>query len=220
MGHAVVTGANRGIGLEFCRQLEKRGDQVTAVCRVASPELEGVGVRVLPGVDVSEPKTVDELARRLEGTRIDLLINNAGILVHDDFEHLDFEAIRKQFEVNALGPLRVTRALVPNLAPGSKVVILSSLMGSMADNTSGRMYGYRMSKAAVNAAGVSLARDLEEHGVAVGILHPGYVRTDMTEGRGTSDVREAVEGLLKRIDELSVESSGTLRHSDGRLLPW
>jgi NAD(P)-dependent dehydrogenase (short-subunit alcohol dehydrogenase family) len=215
----LVTGANRGIGLEFARQLAARGDTVHAACRRSSPELDALGVDVIEGVDVADDASVAALARRLEGTQLDLLVNNAGILERGGLDQLDWDALRRQFEVNSIGPLRVTRALLPSLREGSRVAILTSLMGSMADNGSGGQYGYRMSKAAVNAAGVSLARDLAPRGIPVVLLHPGMVATEMTGGRGI-DVTTSVSGLLARLDSLSLEESGTFWHTDGRELPW
>jgi NAD(P)-dependent dehydrogenase (short-subunit alcohol dehydrogenase family) len=220
MGTALITGANRGIGLELCRQLEKRGEDVIAVCRESSTELDGLGVEIEAGVDVTSDAAVQALAGRQGDRRIDLLVNNAGLLTVESLEMMDFDRIRKQFEINSLGPLRVTAALAGNLGKGSKVAIVTSLMGSMTDNTSGGSYGYRMSKAAVNAAGVSLARDLASRGVAVAILHPGYVKTRMTRGRGNMEPHESAAGLLQRIDALTLETSGGFWHADGRELPW
>src|SRR5688572_21930442 len=177
MANALVTGANRGIGLELCRQLAARGDHVIATCRHTSKDLDALGVEVYTDVDVASDKSVNILAEKLKGKTLDLLINNAGILSSEDLAALDFAAIQRQMEVNAYGPLRVTRKLLPNLKSGSKLVLITSRMGSIGDNTSGGMYGYRMSKAALNAAGASLARDLAPQGIAVAILHPGMVRT-------------------------------------------
>jgi len=220
MGTALITGANRGIGLELCRQLKERGEDVVAVCRESSPELDGLGVEIETGIDVTSDDAVRAFAGRLGDRRIDLLINNAGLLTVESLETMDFDRIRKQFEINSLGPLRVTAALAGNLGKGSKVGIVTSLMGSMTDNTSGGAYGYRMSKAAVNAAGVSLARDLAGRGVAVAILHPGYVKTRMTGSRGNMEPSESAAGLLERIDALTLDRSGGFWHADGRELPW
>jgi NAD(P)-dependent dehydrogenase (short-subunit alcohol dehydrogenase family) len=217
---ALVTGGNRGIGLELCALLEARGVDVIAACRETSPELSELDVRVEDGVDVTSDEAVAGLAQRLEGIPIDLLINNAGILTKETLDDLDFDRVRRQLEVNSLGPLRVTHALLPNLRRGSKVAIITSRMGSIGDNTSGSRYGYRMSKAAVNMAGVSLAHDLRPQGIAVAILHPGFVRTDMTGGSGYVDPDEAAAGLLARIDELTLERSGGFWHANGERLPW
>lgn len=220
MATALITGANRGIGLELCKQLKAKGFDVIAACRKSSPELDALGVRVETGVDVASDEAVKKLADKLAGVSIDWLVCNAGILSSESLDDLDFDRIRKQFEVNALGPLRVTKALLPHLKKGSKVALITSRMGSIADNGSGGMYGYRMSKAALNMAGKSLAVDLKDRGIAVIILHPGFVRTDMTGGNGMIDPDESARGLIARIEELTLDRSGTFRHMNGDELPW
>jgi len=220
MGVSVVTGANRGIGLELARQLEARGASVVAVCRKRSPELDALGVRVESGVDVTEPAAWSKLAEQLAHDDIDLLIQNAGVLLADSLEDVDPDEVRAQFELNAIAPLFLTRALAPRLRTGAKVALISSRMGSIGDNGSGGYYGYRMSKAALNAAGVSLAHDLKPRGVAVVILHPGSVRTEMTGGHGMIEADESVRGLLQRIDELRLATTGRFLHQNGEVLPW
>ena len=220
MSTAVVTGANRGIGLELCRQLAARGDAVIAACRRPSNELQQLGVRVEGGVDVADEASVATFAKRLAGERIDLLVNNAGVLTHETLQDLDFDRIRNDLEVNALGPLRVTSALLPMMPRGAKIGLITSLMGSMGDNGSGGSYGYRMSKAALNAAGVSLSRDLAPKGIAVVILHPGYVATDMTGQRGNVSPADSARGLLARLGELTLETSGRFLRATGEPLPW
>ena len=187
MGVSVVTGANRGIGLEFARQLKARGANVIAVCRKSSLGLDALGVRVESQINLTDSLAWPKLAERLANDEIDLLIHNAGVLVADSLEEVNADAVRAQFEVNAVAPLFLTRALASRLHPGSKVALVTSRMGSMGDNTSGGYYGYRMSKAALNAAGVSLAHDLKPQGVSVVILQPGFVRTEMTRGHGQID---------------------------------
>ena len=220
MPTVVITGANRGIGLELARQFKQRGDDVVAACRETSDELAKLDVEVIEGVDVTEDGSVGELAKAFGDRTVDVLVNCAGILSDESLSDLDFDRMRRQFEVNSLGPLRVTAALRGNLGQGSKVAIITSRMGSIADNTSGGRYGYRMSKTAVNMAGRSLAQDLREAGVAVVILHPGFVRTEMTGGQGLIDPPESAAGLIARIDELSIETSGSFRHTNGEELPW
>ncbi len=220
MATALITGANRGIGLEFCRQLKARGDEVIATCRNASPELESLDVRIEADVDITDASSLFTLAQNLVGVNIDLLINNAGIMQQDNIHDLDFDGIREQFEVNALGPLHTINALLPLLANPSKLVLITSRMGSIADNTSGGKYGYRMSKCALNMAGVSLAHDLRDNGIAVGILHPGFVQTDLTGQAGDVTAAESVKGLIQRIDELSLDNSGGFWHANGERLPW
>ncbi len=219
MATYLVTGANRGIGLEFCRQLTERGETAIAVCRKTSEALDSLGIRVETGIDVTSDDSVADLASRLKDTPLDVLINNAGILRKNTLPQLDFDAIREQFEVNALGALRVTQALLPNLGTGAKVAIMTSRMGSIEDNTSGNSYGYRMSKVAVSMAGKSLSIDLKPRQIAVAILHPGMVSTDMTGHNGIPP-QEAVQGLLARIDQLNLENSGTFWHAKGEVLPW
>ena len=220
MATYLVTGANGGIGYEFCRQL-KSGETVIAVCRSASDELKNLGVRLESGVDITSDEDVAALVERLQGEPIDVLINNAGILQRNTLDNLDFDSIRQQFEVNALGALRITQSLLPNLKAGSKVVIMTSRMGSIGDNTSGSSYGYRMSKAALSMAGKSLSHDLKPRQIAVAILHPGLVSTPMTNyTEGGISPEEAVKGLLTRIEQLNLENSGTFWHSNGEVLPW
>lgn len=220
MATYLITGASRGIGLELVKQVKDSGHEVIAACRKSTAGLDELGVRVEAGVDVASDEAVAELAGRLGDTSIDVIINNAGILMRQGLDSLDFDGMRKQFEVNSLGPLRVTRALLGNLGAGGKIAIVTSRMGSITDNTSGGSYGYRMSKAAVNIAGVSLARDLAARKIAVALLHPGFVRTEMTGGNGFIDASESARGLLARIDELTLETSGTFWHQNGEQLPW
>jgi len=215
----LITGANRGIGLELCRQLVARGDDVIAVCRKASDEMKAMNLRVIEGIDVTSAASLKSLSTSLAGEKLNWLLNNAGILAADSLHQLDFDAMEQQFRVNSLGPLRVTTALLDNLAPGSKVGIVTSRMGSVADNTSGGYYGYRISKAAVNMVGMGLARDLHEQEIAVALLHPGMVATEMTGGRGVPPAHSA-SGLIQRMDELNLTTSGSFWHAEGELLPW
>jgi len=220
MPNAIITGANRGLGLEFCRVLSERGYTITALCRQTSTELSALPVHVCDGYDVTDAAAVKTFAETLEPGTIDLLINNAGILRGESLDDMDFDSIRQQFEVNALGPVRVTHSLLPALKHGAKIALITSRMGSIADNGSGGRYGYRMSKAALNMAGVSLAKDLEPRDIAVAILHPGYVKTDMTGHSGLIEAKESVAGLLQRIDQLTLENSCHFWHSNGESLPW
>lgn len=223
MAHCLVTGANRGIGLALCKLLAGRGDDVIAACRKSSAALDALGVRVETGVEVSDADSVQRLAKALEGQPLDWLINNAGVLRRDALGGLHGEALEDlylQFRVNSVGPLLVTQALLGNLQPGAKIGIVTSRMGSVADNTSGGYYGYRMSKAAVNAAGKSLAMDLGERGIAVALLHPGYVRTEMVGGGGDVEPEQAAAGLIVRLDELTIETTGGFWHAKGEVLPW
>lgn len=220
MAAVLISGAARGIGLALSKQLAARGDRVLALCRTPSDELSQIaGIRIIAGIDVTDDAALQQLVAQLDKQAIDVIIHNAGIMTNETLQDLDLERMRRQFEINSLAPLRITQLLLPNLRPGSKVVLISSRMGSIDDNTSGGKYGYRMAKAALNMAGKSLAVDLKNAGIAVGIFHPGMVATDLTEQHGI-DPSEAASNLLQRIDQLSLENSGQFFHATGTLLPW
>jgi NAD(P)-dependent dehydrogenase (short-subunit alcohol dehydrogenase family) len=220
MANALITGANRGIGLALCRLLAARGDRVIAACRSSSPGLDSLGVQVETGLDVTSEAAVAALVQRLGNTELDLLVNNAGIMTHEGLDDLDFDRVRRQLEVNSLGPLRLTVALLDRLRTGGKIAFITSRMSSLADNTSGGDYGYRMSKVALNMAAVSLARDLAARHLAVAVLHPGWVRTNMTGGQGQLEPEDSATGLLARIDALTQATSGGFWHVNGDRLPW
>jgi NAD(P)-dependent dehydrogenase (short-subunit alcohol dehydrogenase family) len=215
-----VVGSNRGIGLEMVRQLQKRGDTVLAACRKASPELRATNAELIEGVDVTTDDGVRALGEKLAGRSLDGLVVVSGVLRRVPLDNLDVNEIRSEFETNALGPLRVVHAALGSLKEGSKIALITSRMGSIADNTSGGHYAYRMSKAALNMAAKSLSIDLKGRGVAVCLLHPGFVRTEMTGGHGDVDPEVAAERLLQRIDALSVANTGTWWHANGDVLPW
>jgi NAD(P)-dependent dehydrogenase (short-subunit alcohol dehydrogenase family) len=217
---ALVSGANRGIGLALARRLKEGGRDVIAVCRKSSRELDALGVRVEADVDITSDAAVAGLARRLDGVALDELVCNAGALHADRLDDVNIDDIRELMEVNAFGALRVVKALHHNVRRGGKIALMTSRMGSIGDNGSGGYYAYRMSKAALNAAGMSLARDLVPAGIAVAILHPGYVRTEMTAGSGNIDPADAAKQLVERIDQLTMESTGTFWHANGQVLPW
>ena len=223
MNTALITGANRGIGLALAQHLVARGDRVIGACRHASDALAKTGARIESEVDVTDDAALAALARRLGDTRIDQLWLNAGILSRESLGAIattGFDSLRRQFEVNALGPLRVAQALLERLGEGSKIGIITSRMGSIADNDSGGYYGYRASKAAVNAIGKSLAIDLKPRGIGVFLLHPGYVATDMVDGTGDISPAVAAERLVGVLDRLDIGQTGTFWHSNGSPLPW
>jgi NAD(P)-dependent dehydrogenase (short-subunit alcohol dehydrogenase family) len=220
MASVLITGANRGIGLALARRFAGRGDQVIAVCRQTSSELDALGVQVESGVDVTSDQAVAALAAKMRAGSLDLLVLNAGILREDGLDDVALEDVRAQIEVNAIAPLRVAVALRPALHPGAKIAAITSRMGSIGDNGSGGYYGYRMSKAALNAMAMSLARDLRPAGVSVAILHPGMVKTEMTGDRGNVTADESARLLIERIDALGLENSGTFWHASGQVLPW
>lgn len=220
----VVTGANRGLGLELCRRFAARGDRVIGTARdpEAATALRELDVRV-EALDVSDRASVDALASRLGGEAVDVLLNNAGAGVgRGSLGSLDEGEIRRLFEINALGPLRVTEALLPNLRASSRRLLahMTSRMGSIADNTSGGSYAYRASKSALNMLHRSMSIDLASEGFTSVVLHPGWVRTDMGGGAAPLTVEESVEGLLGVLDGLSREDNGAFIAFDGERLPW
>ena len=219
MATVLITGCNRGIGLQLAAQLHARGDSVIGVCRNASEELSKLGIRVISGIDVSDGASINELMAELNDEKIDVLINNAGILMRDEFGAIDYDDMLAQYKVNTLGPLRVTEALRDNLDEGSKVAIVSSRVGSIDDNSSGNYYGYRASKTAVNQIGTNLMHELKPRGIAVAILHPGLVATEMTGGQGITP-EESAKGLIQRIDDLTIDTTGGFWHAEGYRLPW
>ncbi len=216
----VIVGASRGIGLEMARQLAARGERVVASAREASPQLAQVGCEVVEGVDVAFDEGPRKLAEAIGDREIDVLVHNAGVLKGDNLANLDFDIAFAHYAINALGPLRVARALLPKMKEGGKIGIVTSRVGSLSDNSSGGNYAYRMSKAAANMAVVNLSHELRDLGIAVAALHPGYVRTDMTFGRGNVEPDAAARGLIMRMDELTLENTGTFWHAEGYQLPW
>jgi NAD(P)-dependent dehydrogenase (short-subunit alcohol dehydrogenase family) len=220
MATVVITGANRGIGLEFVKQYLAKGDKVIALCRNTSDELSQSGAKVVDKVDVGNPECLEKILPTLSDLKIDLLINNAGVLANETLDDMSAATLEYQFRVNAMGPVIVTQMLRQQLVKGAKVAMITSRMGSVTDNTSGGYYGYRMSKAALNIAGVSLAHDLKDQDVAVALLHPGYVQTEMVNNSGDISAAVAVERLMQRIEELNLNNTGTFWHSNGEALLW
>ncbi len=220
MANVVITGANRGIGLELVKHYRAQGDEVYGLCRHSSDELNQSGAKIIDKVDIGNPDALPDSLARIKDVKIDLLINNAGVLARETLENWDSHTVEHQFRVNSLGPIVVTHCLLSQLRKNAKIAMITSRMGSMADNTSGGYYGYRMSKAALNAASVSLAEDLKHLDIAVGILHPGYVQTEMVSFGGDISAETAAQNLAKRIEELNMQNTGTFWHANGDVLPW
>ena len=209
------------MGLEYARQLNERGEHVIATCRASSTELTAIGVRVEKDVDVTSQQSIMVLKKKLEPTLIDVLILNAGISSFDSLVDFDYETILHQFKVNTLGPLSIVYELLDNLNEGSKVIFMTSRMASINNNVSGGYYGYRMSKVALGMAAKSLAIDLKEKGIIVALLNPGLVKTGfMDSSQKGVDAKEAVTTLIKRIDNISMQDSGSFFHIDGSIIPW
>jgi NAD(P)-dependent dehydrogenase (short-subunit alcohol dehydrogenase family) len=220
----VVTGASRGIGLELARQLTQRGEPVIATARNPreADELNALEVSVHT-LDVTNPASVAAFAASLGDTPVDILINNAGRGGDGPgLSRLDVERLMSYFDVNALGPLRVTQSLLPNLRAGQRRVVahLSSRLGSIEDNSEGGAYGYRSSKAALNMINRSMSIELGPEGFCCVVLHPGWVRTDMGGARAPLSVEESVAGLLQVLYRLSESDNGQFLSYTGDSLPW
>ena len=221
MSTYLITGSNRGIGLELCNQIHNRGDEVIATCRRASPELINLGVRIEENIDISSEEAITDLAKKLSGVNLDCIIHNAGIYEFNSLENFQKKRILRQFEVNALSPIIMTQSLRHLLKRSSKVAFITSRMGSIGDNSSGSSYGYRMSKVALSMGAKSLSIDLLKEEIYVAILHPGLVSTRMTGfTRNGINTEESANGILKRIDSLNKNNSGTFWHTNGQVLPW
>lgn len=217
--HIVITGANRGIGLALTENYLNQGYAVTALCRQSSDGLASSGAAIYDGIEVTDYNALLNVAE-LINQPIDILINNAGIFENETLANMDFKQISRQFEINALAPLKVFDAFSKRLQSGSKLAFITSRMGSIADNSSGHYYGYRMSKAALNMACTSLAIDLKERDISVAILHPGMVQTRMIDFAGDVSPKYSAANLIKRIEELDTKNSGTFWHANGDILPW
>jgi len=223
----VITGANRGIGYALAKLLSGMGAKIIGAVRTSSTELQALNLNggiVIEGIDVIDDNVGRTLCAALsEFDTIDILINNSGILTreHISDESPNWDAMRKQFEVNSLGPFKVTHGLLSKLKEGSKVFVMSSLMGSISDNGSGGMYGYRMSKSAVNSVTKSMSVDLGKKGIIVMPIHPGYVDTDMTSMfPGGQKPEESAGKLIKVMEKATIANNGEFTSYKGHVDPW
>ena len=231
MPSALVTGANRGLGLEFARQYLADGWQVYATCRHpgSASELRHLAeasdykLRII-ALDVTDSASVKAAAAELDGQAIDLLLNNAGVggARGQTIGNIDYKAWAKVLDVNTMGPMRVSEALVDHVARSERklIVTLTSGMGSLADNTSGGSIAYRSSKAAVNMVMRSLAIDLAPHGVTCVVVNPGWVQTDMGGPHANLTPAESVSKLRHLIETLGPAQSGKFFNYDGREYAW
>jgi NAD(P)-dependent dehydrogenase (short-subunit alcohol dehydrogenase family) len=220
----LVTGANRGLGLEFARQYSQAGWKVIGTARnpETATELKALEVNVLQ-LDVANAESVAALARSLKGQPIDLLINNAGIFPRvSSLAEVDFDDVARTLEVNTVGPMRVTRALLPNLRAGKsrQIVNITSGLGSIENNTFGQYYGYRESKAALNMFTRTLALELKDEGITCIVMSPGWVRTDMGGPNANLSPNESITGMRKVIEDLTLADTGSYWNYDGTTLPW
>jgi NAD(P)-dependent dehydrogenase (short-subunit alcohol dehydrogenase family) len=226
----VVTGANRGIGLEFAKQLIARGDRVIATVRDAKRASAlrdlaqaAAGTLEIFACDTASDSGVESFCRAVGERAVDVLINNAGVIGSmTSLEELDFADITHTFDVNALGPLRVTRGLLGALERSAtrRVVSISSGMGSIADNANGGAYGYRLSKAALNMANRSMSVDLRERGFTCVVLNPGWVQTDMGGSQAPLPVDRSVRSMLDLIERLTPQDNGRFLNVTGNDFPW
>lgn len=222
MPTVLVTGANRGIGLEFARQYKADGWRVIATCRhpAAAADLKALGVEV-HALDVGDFDAITRLAAGLAGVGIDHLINNAGVYgERQSFGSVDAEEWMRVMRINAMAPLKMAEAFVPSMPQGGVVAVLSSKMGSMGDNTSGGAYIYRSSKAALNAVAKNLSADLKGRGILVAAFHPGWVRTAMGGPHSLISAAESVGGMRRIIAGLAPDASGGFFAYDGTPIPW
>jgi len=223
--HVVVTGANRGIGLELVRQLLARGDQVEAACRRPhdAPELRATGAR-LHAVDVADGASVDAFAAALGDLPVDLVINNAGVFgdMRQRLADFNYEAATRTFEVNALGALRVSQALLPHLrrGAGKKLAYISSVLGSISNTTAPDHLAYRVSKAALNMIARSIAFELRDDQILSIVVHPGWVRTAMGGPNAPTSPAEAAEAILAQIDAATFTETGEFLDTQGARCAW
>jgi NAD(P)-dependent dehydrogenase (short-subunit alcohol dehydrogenase family) len=229
MARWVITGANRGIGLEFVRQLAERGDSVEATARDLEAAGELAALAKKHGqvrrheVDVRNDASVLSMVKTIAGDAVDVLVNNAGVMGKmTSLENVDLSDAMATFDANALGPIRMTRALLPNLkkAERPRVAHITSGMGSIGDNTSGGAYAYRMSKAALNMANKSMSIDLRDRGIASVVVNPGWVQTDMGGGGAPTPVSESVSRMIAIFDELSILRTGSFIDYRGGTIEW
>lgn len=220
----LVTGANRGLGLEFVKQLKARGDEVIGTARTPAKaaELRATGARVV-ALEVSDPKSIDAMAKELRSAPIDVLVNNAAVSDEDRrVSDLSMEAFRRVFDTNVFGTALVSKALAPNIRAGSRKVIanISSQLGSVASASSGFSYAYCASKSALNMVTAKMAKDLAGDGVTVMMLCPGWNRTDMGGAEAPLDPRDSIRALIRLIDGFTIKDSGRYIQYNGNELPW
>jgi NAD(P)-dependent dehydrogenase (short-subunit alcohol dehydrogenase family) len=230
MATILITGTNRGIGLEFTKQFLARGDSVIATCRepAAATELQALNdkhekLSVLT-LDVASTESMQAFVKQLGDVAIDVFINNAGVYGPSSvrFGEVDADIWASVLKVNAIAPIMLSQMIMPNLRAGKdkKMLYLSSKMGSIDDNGSGAAYIYRSSKTALNSVVKSLSIDLAPEGFTAAVLHPGWVLTDMGGANALIDTRTSVEGMMVVIDGLNAEQSGGFFSYNGSSIPW
>lgn len=228
-GHTLfITGANRGIGLEYVKQYAIDGWHVIACCRepVKANALNALAQQYpcieVHALDVADFEQIDTLARKMHDQAIELLINNAGVYPSGSFKAMNYQAWERAFKINTMSTLKLAEAFLPHMvkAGNAKLIAMTSKMGSIDDNTSGGEYAYRSSKTALNMVIKSLSVDLSKYGIAVAALHPGWVRTDMGGPNGLIDTATSVAGLRRVIQALDANNSGQFTAYDGETIAW
>lgn len=223
MKSVVITGANRGIGLELTKQFLDNGCKVYATFRIDSGGLEQIDNPNLNTyqLDVRDGDLIQKLVESIDG-EVDLLINNAGVADGrwQSISEIDMEYALEVINVNAISPLLVTQKFQNKMKNGSTIVMISSLMGSISDCMSGRSYAYRASKSALNMFSIAMKNELQNEGISVLILHPGWVATDMGGPNATVSPEESVSGMIERINEHDLEMSGRYVEYDGTPIEW
>lgn len=216
---AIITGANKGLGLELCKQLKDKYT-IYAICRKPSEELKKLQVHIIDNIDLSKESDFNKLLAELKGVQIDLLCNNAGVYFRDTLENLSFENFMKTFAINTIAPIMLVKALFPKFNKGAKIIMMSSRMGSIEDTSTGRSYSYRASKAALNSLGKTLSVELKDKDIYTLLIHPGSVKTDMTNHDALITTETSVKGIIQRIDQLNSDHNGKFYAFDDRELPW
>lgn len=221
----LVVGADRGIARALVRQLVARGDDVVAACLGEGDDADLAGATVIGGIDVTAAASVDRLRETLAtSAALDWVLHVAGVLGLDSLGSIDYDDVRRQLEINTLGPLRTLEAIAPLVRDGGRIGVVTSRVGSLGDNGSGGMYAYRISKAGANMVVVNLHHDLADRGISVLALHPGMVATDLTKDYPGDHAyitpEQAAEGIVRNMTELSRETSGRFRHANREYLPW
>ncbi len=221
--NVLMTSGNRGIGLELAKIFHDKGYKIYAICRSSSDELRNIATDICDNIDLTDFQQISRAQEYFCDLKVDILLNIAGELSQENIFEFDRDTVSRikyQFALNSVAPIALSAEFLDNLNLHSKIVMITSRMGSIDDNSSGSRYGYRMSKSALNAASKSLAVDLLPRGIAVGIFHPGWVKTQMTNYTGHLEAEQSAAMLEKLIDSLSIANSGKFFHANGEEIPW
>ena len=225
MSNILIIGANRGLGLEFAKQYSELGHHVFATTRdkSKSDQLVAIANTTVFELDLNKDKSIDSFIDEMSSIKIDILIHNSGIFRDEQLsEDLEIDAWMNEMRINAITPIIVARKLKPNVLAGEdkKIIFISSQMGSIDDNYSGRFYFYRSSKSALNSAAKSLAIDWKDKNISVLMLHPGWVKTDMGGESAKLEIPDSIQRMIQVISDLNLETSGSFVNYEGNKLEW